>query len=525
MTIDHTLDDGVIQLRCLRPSDVGDRYLQWLRDPVVNQYLEVRHDPPKDVCELARFVEATNAREDSFLFGIFIKDGTHIGNIRLGCINRHNRRADLGLLIGDREHWGKGYATRAIRIVAKFAFTELQLVRLTAGMHAPNQGSFRAFLKAGFVHDGTAKDYWQSGGHSVDQLWLGLTKEQYAPEVALVRLGEISSVVMIGGGSLLRATMDMARSRGIRTGAILAPRHADERLAGGRSLRADLDVNRFPCVVAKTALEVDPLQLGADFGSALALCFGPAWIFPDEVRRRFPRGMYNFNGIPIPRYLGGAHYTWQILNGDRHGACHIQEITDAVDRGALLMSHTFDLSADAVTPEDYFRENEEKGREFLGRFLDRLFDCDGFAPRQFADLDAHRLYFPRLLTKENGWIDWSWSGADIAAFCRAFGPPYVGASSTLNERRIYLQRVRLLPESTASHPFCSGLIVRRLKDSFYVAVAGGLLQIEQYQWDDGSPSVPRIREGDRLVTNGATLERARSFRPQISADGNLIATL
>ena len=71
------------------------------------------------------------------------------------------------------------------------------------------------------------------------------------------------------------------------------------------------------------------------------------------------------------------------------------------------------------------------------------------------------------------------------------------------------------------HPFCSGLIVRCLDNSFFVAVSGGLLQVDEYEFDDQESEVVRIREGDRLFTDAATLEHARIYRPQISASGNL----
>lgn len=523
MLTERILDDGVIRLRCLCREDVGDKYLGWMHDPDVNRYLEIRHNLPADVSDLVKFVDFVNDSPDSILFGIFLQDGTHIGNIKLGPINVTNQRTEIGLLLGDRQHWGKGYATCAIRLVSDFAFRDLRLVRLTAGMHEPNRGSFRAFLKAGYSHEGTAYSYWQSEGQSIDQLWLGLTNPQQANTLPTTNFGKVKYLVLIGGGNLLLTTVAVARSKGFVVGAILAPRHADEIMSDGKSLLLGLQSNGYAACVAETVFDVDPLRLGDEFASALALCFGPAWIFPELVRARFTHGMLNFNGIPIPHYLGGAHYTWQILNGHRQAGCHIQRITGDVDRGDLLMSETFDLSQGASTPEDYFRENEDYAIRFLESFLEKLIAGHDFQARPFTDVNSHRLYFPRLITTENGWIDWSWSGNQIITFCRAFGSPYRGASTRLNGRRLYLKRLSLIEESSHPefHPFCSGLIVRCLGDSFFVAVSGGLLQVEEYEFDEHDGAVDKIREGDRLFTDAAMLEHARLYRPQISASGNL----
>lgn len=520
----HTiLDDGVVQLRCLRSDEAGHKYLSWLHDGEVNRYLEIRHSLPTSVADLAHFVDSVNQSTDSILFGIFLQDGTHIGNIKLGPINSANRRADVGLLLGDKGQWGKGYATRAIRLVSDFAFRDLGLVRLTAGCHQPNQGSLRSFMKAGYQHEGTLDNYWQCEGQGVDGIMMGLSSCESGATHRTVNFGRIASLVFVGGGNIMLKTMQTARFKGFVVGAILAPRHATEVIVSGQTLMAELQRLNIPVCIVQTASDVDPHCLGEGFTSSLALCFGPAWIFPDAVLERFHHGMLNFNGIPIPHYLGGAHYTWQILNGHRGAGCHIQQITGDVDRGDLFLSKTFELPDDVATPGDYFRENEEYALHFLECFLDQLIAEQDFKVRPFADVNNHRLYFPRLITSENGWIDWSWSGNQIVAFCNAFGPPYRGAATKLNGRRIYLKRVVFVAEPSHPdfHPFCSGLIVRSFGDSFFVAVTGGLLQVDSHEFDEQDGAVVRIREGDRLFTDVATLEHARIYRPQISASGNL----
>jgi RimJ/RimL family protein N-acetyltransferase/methionyl-tRNA formyltransferase len=516
MHTDRVLSDGVISLRCLRPDEASERYLDWLHDPEVNRYLEVRHAPPADVAELRQFIDTMNRSEENLLFGIFGPEQQHLGNIKIGPVNRIHRRAEVGIVCGERSEWGKGYATRAIRLVTDYAFRSLGLLRLTAGCYEANRGSMGAFRKVGYAIEGTLAGYWDSDGRRDAEVLMGCTSEAWSQMRTDVRLGPVAALVFVGGGQLMLDTLLAARQKGFLVGALLAVRHAQEVLASGRTLRDELDHHAVPCEVVAVAVALDPAQLGEGFGRSLALCFGPAWIFTPAVLARFAHGMFNFNGIPIPHYLGGAHYTWQILNRHRRGGCHIQRITPEVDRGDLLMSEAFELPETCTTPEDFFRENDRRGHAFLARFLDRLSANEAFRPRAFDEVDGQRLYFPRLITRDNGWIDWSWPGRAIHDFCCAFSAPYPGASTFYNGRRIHLHATTWLGEGelTYLHPFCSGLVVRSRPDAFWVGVGDGLLRVDAWRFDGDTPP-PCIREGDRLHTDTATLEAARLHRPRI----------
>jgi RimJ/RimL family protein N-acetyltransferase len=139
-----------LELRSLDPDALSYRYCEWLNDPQVNQYLESRLQPQTDE-KLRMFVSSVNASADSAMFGIFLADSNrHIGNIKIGPIDSHHARADIGLLLGERDCWGKGFATEAIGAVIDYAFRVLRLNKVTAGCYAGNEASLRAFLKQGF---------------------------------------------------------------------------------------------------------------------------------------------------------------------------------------------------------------------------------------------------------------------------------------------------------------------------------------------------------------------------------------
>lgn len=166
-------------LRILGEEDVTHRYVDWLNDPKVNQYLEVRH-VPQDLDSVKAFVADCARNGVDYLFGVFEKSGLrHIGNIKVGPVDVENATSEIGLLIGEVSAWGKGYGKEMISSVCDFAFNQLGLERLHAGYYAPNEGSAKAFAKSGFVVDRVLKDHAKMDGITVDVVRVSLSKDDY----------------------------------------------------------------------------------------------------------------------------------------------------------------------------------------------------------------------------------------------------------------------------------------------------------------------------------------------------------
>lgn len=155
-------------LRPLEADDTRGPYSGWMQDDIVTQFLESRFSPP-DTAAIDTFVAQMNASTVNYLLGIFRREGmVHIGNVRLGPLDGHHARGVIGILIGDRGSWGQGFASEAINAVCDFAFDHLQIEKLSAGLYAPNDGSRRAFEKAGFHVEAVRKDHAILSGGRVD---------------------------------------------------------------------------------------------------------------------------------------------------------------------------------------------------------------------------------------------------------------------------------------------------------------------------------------------------------------------
>ena len=103
MIISKHLETPRLILRTMNAADASDRYLSWMRDPIINQYLESRFSLPECTQDLIAFIEYMNAAPDSLLCGIFLReDVRHIGNIKIGPVVTRHARSEIGYLIGDR---------------------------------------------------------------------------------------------------------------------------------------------------------------------------------------------------------------------------------------------------------------------------------------------------------------------------------------------------------------------------------------------------------------------------------------
>lgn len=172
------LEGDRLYLREVRPQDVSENYYHWMNDPEVTSYLESRFYP-NSAEKIQEYVIDRLGDRDNIFLGTILKEGDrHIGNIKLGPINWIHRYAEIGLLIGEKDCWGKGYATEAIKLVVDYAFGELNLHKLTAGCYAPNKGSLKAFQKVGFVIEGVRSQQFYWKGQYIDAILLGMVKPE-----------------------------------------------------------------------------------------------------------------------------------------------------------------------------------------------------------------------------------------------------------------------------------------------------------------------------------------------------------
>lgn len=158
----------MVTIKQLIPELCSENYHKWLNDPSINKYLESRF-VTHSYESVREYVAQTQQNKKEILFGIFNKDSIHIGNIKLGNIDYFHGFGEIGLLIGERELSEKGMGTRAIELVTSYAFSELNLRKVMAGIYSNNYASIRAFEKNDFIKVGVFKDHRICDEGIVDQ--------------------------------------------------------------------------------------------------------------------------------------------------------------------------------------------------------------------------------------------------------------------------------------------------------------------------------------------------------------------
>lgn len=129
-------------------SLITDTYVTWLSDAEVMKFMDISsYNSTMD--ELTNWVGSMLASEKDHLFSIHFS-GVHIGNVKVGNVDQEKSTADIGLMIGSKDHWGLGVGKAAVDFATQYCFNELALKSTYAGIQVPNLGSLAVFLKCGY---------------------------------------------------------------------------------------------------------------------------------------------------------------------------------------------------------------------------------------------------------------------------------------------------------------------------------------------------------------------------------------
>lgn len=160
----------------LRLEDVDEAYVHWQNDPEVLRYRARR--VPLNADDLRAYIRAIPARDRVFAIRERVTS-RHIGNVTLNSVLEHHRSAELSIVMGARDVWGRGYGREVIVVVTRFAFDTMGLHRVWA--ESPNPAFNHVVEGLGFVHEGTKRQALLIDGRYVDlECWAMLEGERGA---------------------------------------------------------------------------------------------------------------------------------------------------------------------------------------------------------------------------------------------------------------------------------------------------------------------------------------------------------
>ncbi len=165
-----------------RRSDLIPTYLQWVNDPEVNAYLTLWGSAMSLEDEEAWY--RSTASQAQRLFTVYhLASGEPIGNLGLHNIDHANRTALLGIMLGNRDYWGQGLGTEAVRLGLDFGFCALNLNAVRLSVHAHNDRALRCYEKAGFKRVGQFRQVYLRAGVPVDEILMDILASEFESPV------------------------------------------------------------------------------------------------------------------------------------------------------------------------------------------------------------------------------------------------------------------------------------------------------------------------------------------------------
>ncbi len=166
-----------VYLRPLEEADVPI-CVRWLNDPEVNRTLMAGRFPLNLLRE-REYIQKLYKDQENLILAIILKDGDrHIGNTGLEDIHPVHRSAMFGIVIGEKDCWGKGYGTEAARLMVRHGFQTLNLNRISLNVYDFNPRGIRAYEKAGFRKEGVLRQAVYAEGTYHDTLVMGILREE-----------------------------------------------------------------------------------------------------------------------------------------------------------------------------------------------------------------------------------------------------------------------------------------------------------------------------------------------------------
>ena len=172
----------LVRLSIDDPSVIAEAFARWERDSEYLRLLDSSVRIPISIKKMTEWLEKDLAKDppsDYFFLIRSLEKDQIIGFVGFdGHIIPHGE-CWVGIGIGERELWGRGYGTDAMRLILRYGFTELNLRRVSLGTFGYNLRAIRSYEKAGFVYEGRVRQELKRGGQRWDVIIMGILRQEW----------------------------------------------------------------------------------------------------------------------------------------------------------------------------------------------------------------------------------------------------------------------------------------------------------------------------------------------------------
>ena len=140
----------------LAPMRIEDaeKYAVWANDQEVSEYLNFASSSIS--LEAERIILDRISKEHNYAI-VDSETDELIGSMGLMSINHINRTAELGIFIGNKAYWSKGYGTEAMCLLINYAYQKLNLHNIILNVYSYNERAIKAYEKVGFKKIGARR--------------------------------------------------------------------------------------------------------------------------------------------------------------------------------------------------------------------------------------------------------------------------------------------------------------------------------------------------------------------------------
>jgi RimJ/RimL family protein N-acetyltransferase len=153
----------------------------WINDYEVMQHINSRYPWSRETeTEWLRRATTRTGYDDLQLAIETLAEGRHIGGLSFDEVRPEGRKACLGIVIGDKDFWSRGFGTDAIVTLLRFGFDEMNLNRVWLEVHDDNPRAIACYRKCGFLVEGRLRQDRYTDGHFRDSLIMGVLASEFA---------------------------------------------------------------------------------------------------------------------------------------------------------------------------------------------------------------------------------------------------------------------------------------------------------------------------------------------------------
>tara|TARA_B100000686_G_scaffold197358_1_gene204192 strand:- start:96 stop:668 length:573 start_codon:yes stop_codon:yes gene_type:complete len=174
---DIFIEGAGIYLRPPTDLDLEGNWYRWFNDAEVTRFEDKGYFANSIDKQTSYFENISQSNTDVVLAIIHNQSNKHIGNVGLHRINWIHRTAILGIVIGEKEFWGKGYGKQSWKLITQYGIEVLNLNKITATMIEGNSRSLACALASGFDIEGTQKEQMYKHGEYHNLIQVGITKK------------------------------------------------------------------------------------------------------------------------------------------------------------------------------------------------------------------------------------------------------------------------------------------------------------------------------------------------------------